>query len=104
MIEIAVEALLLIVLLKTISNEDISFGGAFLIALVTCVATALLAIALSVAIGFAGVFVAALIVALVLGAVLSALFGVEIKRACLIGGIFTVVRIALAIGLSVLFA
>jgi hypothetical protein len=104
MLSAVIEAAILIVLLKALSGEDISFGGACLIAFVSSVATTLLAMALTLAMGPAGFFVAALIAAAVLGAVLSALFGVEIKRACVIGGIFTVVHIAIGIGLSLIFA
>jgi hypothetical protein len=60
----------------------------------------LLAFALAAAIGIAGIFVAAVIAAAILGAALSWLVGAEIKRACIIAGIFMVVHVGFAIGIA----
>ena len=61
-------------------------------------------IALVAVMGIAGIAVAAVISALALGVAVSALFGVEIKRAFMIGGIFMAVHIVAGIGIRVMFS
>lgn len=98
MLGIAIDAFVLIILLKTISEEDIGFGIAFVIALVASIGATILAVALASAMGLAGIVVAVVIAAALLGATVSAMFGVEIKRSFLIGGIFILVHIGTAVG------
>ena len=93
MLGIAIDAVVLIFLLNIISDEDVSFGKAFVVALIAAIGTFALAIGLVVLMGIAGIFVAAIIAAVLLGFAVSALFGVEIKRSFLIAGIFMVVHI-----------
>jgi hypothetical protein len=103
MLGIAIDALVLMVLLKTISEEDIGFGTAIIVGLVVSIGTALLAIGLAALMGIAGVVVAAIIAAALLGIAVSAMFGVEIKRSFLIAGIFMLVHIGVGIGFQLMF-
>jgi len=103
MLGIVIDAAVLIVLLKTISEEEIGFGTALLVALGTSVGTMVLALGLASLLGLAGVFVAAVLAAAALGAVVSALFGVEIKRSFMIGGIFMLVHVGMGIAFELMF-
>jgi len=102
MLLIAIDAAVLMGLLKTISDEDLPFGTAFIIALVASIGTSILAILLASVIGIAGIFAAVAIAAALLGVTVSAMCGVEIKRSLLIGGIFVVVHVATAIGMQMM--
>ena len=103
MLGIAIDALVLMVLLKTINDDDIGFGTSILVALVASIATTLLAVGLAAVMGMVGIAVAAVIAAALLGVAVSALFGVEIKRSFLIGAIFMVVHIGVGIGFQLIF-
>lgn len=98
MIGIAIDAVVLIALLKIIVDEEVGFLMACVISLVAAIGTSVLAAVLASAIGIAGIVVAALIAAALLGVAVSAMFGAEIKRALAIGGIFTLVHIGVGIG------
>ena len=104
MIGVAIDALVLVFLLQTINDDNIGFGSAFLVALVAAVGTGLLAFGLVLAMGLAGVFVAAVVAAILLAIAVSAIYGVEIKRAFLIAGLFMVVHIGVGMGIQMLFA
>ena len=101
-LEIAIDAAILVFLLKTINEDDVEFGTAFLVALVTSIGTAILAALLSWLMGVAGVILAAIAAAALLGVAVSALFGVEIKRSFLIAGIFMVANIGVGIGFNLM--
>jgi len=88
MIGIAIDALVLMVLLKTINDEDIGFGMSIVVAIVASIGTTILAIGLAAVMGIAGIAVAAIIAAALPGIAVSALFGVEIKRSLLDRGYF----------------
>jgi hypothetical protein len=103
MLMLLIDAGVLMVLLKTINDDDVGFGSALLLALVTSVGTLLLALGLVEVMGTAGVFVAAILAAVLLGIAVSALFGVEIKRSMLIGVIFIVVHVAASFGITAMF-
>ena len=103
MLLIALDAVVLMFLLKTVNDEDIGFFAAIILALVGAIGTSIVAALLVTALGFFGVIVAALVAAALLGVAVSALYGVEIKRSLMIGGIFTVVHIAASIGLQWMF-
>jgi len=103
MLGIAIDAVVLIALLKIINEDDIGFGTAFVVALVASIGTTVLAIGLAAAMGLGGIVVAAVIAALLLAIAVSALFGVEIKRSFLIGGIFMLVHIGVGVGFQLLF-
>lgn len=103
MLGIAIDAFVLMVLLKTINGEDIGFGTSIVVALVASIGATLLAIGLAAVMGIAGIAVAAIIAASLLGVAVSAMFGVEIKRSFLIGGIFMVVHIGVGIGFQLMF-
>ncbi|MBI3866092.1 MAG: hypothetical protein HY290_29795 [Planctomycetia bacterium] len=83
--------------LKLISDDDVGFGLACLIAFGTSIGTTLLAFALVAVMGIAGIFVAAVLAAAILGAALSWLMGAEIKRAFAIAGLFMLVHLGLVI-------
>lgn len=102
MLQIIIDAVALIALLKVVSDEEVSFGAACLLSIVASIVTTILAIALIVVMGFAGILVAALIAAALFGMAVSAMYGVEIKRSLLIGGVFVVVHIATAVGLQMM--
>lgn len=102
MLQIIIDAVALIALLKVVSDEEVSFGAASLLSIVASIVTTILAIALIVVMGFAGILVAALIAAALFGMAVSAMYGVEIKRSLLIGGVFVVVHIATAVGLQMM--
>jgi hypothetical protein len=91
---IAIDALMVIVLSKTLAEREIGFWAAALIGLVASTATTILANKLMTAIGVAGIIVAAVIAALFLGMGLVWAYGVKIKRACLGGAIFSAVHLA----------
>lgn len=103
MLGIAIDALLLIVLLQAINEDNIGFGTAFIVALVASIGTAVLASVLVASIGFAGILVAPIIAAALIGVALSTLVGVEIKRAFFIGGIFMLVRICIGVAFQLMF-
>ena len=63
MLGLIIDAAVLILLLKTINDEDIGFGAAALIAIVAAIGTAVLAIALAMVMGIAGIIVAAVLAA-----------------------------------------
>jgi hypothetical protein len=102
MLGIAIDAAVLMMLLKSVNDEDIGFGTALLVALAASVGTSVLAIALATALGAAGIFLAAILAAATLGAALSAMLGMEIKRAFLVAGLFMLVHIGMAIGFQLL--
>ncbi|MFN5299680.1 MAG: hypothetical protein ACK5HA_15350 [Planctomycetaceae bacterium] len=99
MLGIALDALVLMLLLKTVNDDEIGFGPAFGVALVASIGVTLLSNLLFPIIGLSSILVAGLITASLLGLAVSSLFGVEIKRSVLIGAIFVVVHI----GIGVLF-
>jgi hypothetical protein len=102
MVAILIDAAVLISLLKLITDDDVSFLLAFIIALCAALGVSFLAMALIPVMGFAGLIVAANVGGLLLGIVISALFGTEIKRSFFVGGIFVLVHIVVAICLSLL--
>lgn len=97
MLAIGIDALALMVLLKTISDDDIELDTSIAIALVASIGTKLLALGLGPLMGIAGIAVASVIAAISLGVAVSAMFGVEIKRSFLIGAIFMVVHVCVGL-------
>ena len=102
MLLLLIDAFALVCLLKAINEDDMGFGSAFIIALVAAIGTNLLAYGLASVLGLAGVLLAAVIGAACVGVAVSAMLGVEIKRAFLIGGLFMVVHISVAIAFQML--
>jgi hypothetical protein len=98
LVQIAIDALVLMVLLKAISDEDVDFRTAALVAVVAAIGTTALAWGLALAFGLAGVFVAAIVATVALGVAISAMFGAEIKRAFLIGVLFMVIHVGMSLG------
>lgn len=101
---IILDALILVGVLSAIEGEEVNFLSAFCVAFVAAIGTSLIAIALAAAIGIAGVFVATIIGAVGVGLGVSLVFGVEIKKAMLIGGIFAVARIAVYFIIKMMFS
>ncbi len=104
MLGIVLDTLILMALLKIINDDDIDFGTVLFVALGASIGAAVLVMVLSMVIGIFGLFLGAAIAAGALGVALSALFGMEIKRAFLIGGLFMVARICVAFGLQLMFS
>jgi hypothetical protein len=102
MLLILVDAMTLIVMLQVVQGEDIGFGTAAIMALVAAIVTGLLAFGLGAAIGLPGVLLAGIIGAIGVGAAVSLMFGVEIKRAMMIGGVFVAVHLAFSVLLSLM--
>lgn len=102
MLLIAIDAVVLIGLLKTISDEDLPFLTALIIALIASIGTSILATILATAIGIVGVVVAVAIAATLLGLIVSAMCGVEIKRSFLIGAIFVLTHVVTASGMQMM--
>ncbi|MBN1911378.1 MAG: hypothetical protein JW818_16665 [Pirellulales bacterium] len=99
MLLIAIDAAVLVFVLQAISNDELDFITAVIVALVASIGMNVLAIGLVSAMGMPGLFLAAIIVTVLMGVAISAFFGVEIKRAFLAGAIF----LATHIGVSFLF-
>jgi hypothetical protein len=97
---ILIDAGILIGLLAAFQEEELSFGFAAIMALVTSLITFALAYVLFQAMGLSGVFLALFIAAVLLGIALSALYGMEIKRAVMVAGIFMVAHMVISYGLS----
>ncbi len=102
MIGLAIDALVLMALIKAINDDDVSFVSAFLVALVAAIGTTVLAAGLAAVIGISGIVVAALLAGTILGVAVSALYGVEIKRSFAIAAIFMVVHIGVGIGFELM--
>ncbi len=111
MIQIALDALVLMVLLKALCGEEVDFWPAVGVALGAAIGASLIAFGLALALGSAmgmagvlvGIVLGAMISAALLGAAVSLLYGAEINRAMLIGGAFVVVHTAIGIGLQLVF-
>ena len=102
MLAILIDAAVLIGLLKVITDDDVSLGLSFMLALGTALAVYGLALALVPVMGFWGLIIAANVGGLLLGILISALFGTEIKRSFFVGGIFVAVHIVVAICMTLL--
>lgn len=102
MLIVIIDAVVLIVLLHVIVGEELGLLKACVISLVASIGTSILAYGLAMVLGIAGIVVAALIAAALLGVIVSAMFGAEMKRAMMIGGIFTVVHIAVGMAFAYL--
>jgi hypothetical protein len=100
MLMILIDAAILIGLLAAFQEEELSFGFAAIMALVTSLVTFALAYVLFSAMGLPGVYLALVIAAVLLGIALSALYGMEIKRAVMVACIFMVAHAVISYGLS----
>jgi len=103
MLMILLDAVTLVFLLKLVHNEDVGFGTASIIGFGGAIGTSLLALALGMVLGLAGVLIAALIGAAIVGLIVAYMFGIEVKRAMMIGGIFMLVHIGGSIAISAVF-
>lgn len=101
-LRVLIDAAVLIVLRKALSDEELEWITAAVIAFVAAVATGLLAFGLGSLLGLIGLVAAVVIVAVGLGAAVSLLFGVEIKRSLLIGAVFVVVDLVVTVGLTLM--
>lgn len=103
MVQILIDATVLIFLLKIVNDDDVGFGAAALLSFCTSIAAFALSIGLISAIGPAGLIVAVAIVAIALGMAVAILFGVELKRAMLVGMLFMALHVLVGMGLRWLF-
>lgn len=102
MLQILIDAAVLIALLNSVSGVEISLGTGAIIALAASIGATLVAFGLFQVIGLVGIIVAAILMAVAVGIALSFFFGADLKRSCLIGAIFTVVHIGVGIGLTMM--
>lgn len=100
------DMLVLISLIKLVTEEDLSLFGAVLLVLGTVISMAaavqfLIAVLqmplLAIALG-------SILVGMILGALLSLLFGVEIKRALGVGVAFALIHVVADVSLQLMFA
>lgn len=103
MIAIILDAVVFIIILKVMDDADVSLFTAFFVALGASILTVILALGLGALIGVAGILIAAVIMVGLLGVLISALFGIEIKRSFIMGGIFMLMHLCISYGLSMLF-
>ncbi len=104
MLQIAIDAAVLIGLIKSISDDDVNILTACLIALGAAIGVNFLVLLLVPVLGaWVGLLAAASIVGLLVGVAISALFGSEIKRSFTVGGVFVLVHILVAICFFLLF-
>jgi hypothetical protein len=103
MLGILIDAGVLMLLLKTINDEDVDFVTAIIVAFVAAIGTAALASGLALVMGTVGVILAALVAVGALGIAISALFGMEIKRSFLIAFLFMVIHIGIGVGFQLMF-
>ncbi len=103
MLLLALDAFVLMVLLKTITDEEVEFWTAVLIALGTSIGTSVLATVLVEPMGLLGVVLALLISTIILAIAVSRLCGVEIKRAIAIAGGFMLFHVGLQVGMYLIF-
>lgn len=96
MIGIAIDAAVLIALIKSISDDDVSWGFPILISVVASIGVSVLAMWMIPMMGLWGLIIAANIVGLLVGVAVSALYGTEIKRSVTVGGIFVIVHLSVA--------
>jgi hypothetical protein len=102
MLQILIDAAVLMVVLNSLSGVEIGLGTAAIIALVASVGATLVAFGLFLVIGFVGIILAAILMAVAVGLALSFFFGADLKRSCLIGAIFTVVHIGVGLALTMM--
>lgn len=104
MLTILIDAGVLIALLKGITDDDVNFGLACVIALGAAIGVAGLTFGLAEPIGpLWALIVAANVIGLLLGVLISALFGTALKQSFFVGGIFVLVHIGIALCMSFLF-
>ena len=97
---LAIEAGILMVLLQSLNDNDVDFLPAAGFALFASIVTSVLSVALVAACGeLLGLLLAGLAGAVVVGLAVALIFGGELKRSVMIGGIF----VACHFGISLLF-
>jgi hypothetical protein len=100
MLMILIDAGVLIGLVSLFQEEELSLGLAAVLAFITAIVTWGLVYGLVQAMGPAGLYVGLLVAAALLGVALSALFGMELKRAIMVAGIFMAVHFVLSLALA----
>lgn len=103
MLIIALDAVVLMALLKSFTDEEVGIGKALVVALLTSIAGGVLSFALASALGLVGALLGIVITGVLLGFAVSWLFGVVLTRSFMIAGIFMLVHIIASVGLQVLF-
>jgi hypothetical protein len=103
MLGLLIDGLVLMVLLKVVADEEVNFVMALLLALVASIVTTVLSIALAAYFGWIGIVVAGILSAAAIAAAVSAMFGVEIKRALVVGVGFLLVHIAWGVAALLMF-
>jgi hypothetical protein len=97
MLGLLLNAVILIVLIKTVSNRDVDMLTAGIMAVVVSIVGGALAFGLVLALGIAGLFLAGIITAAALGFAISAFLGIDMQRSMIIGVVFMIVNIGVSI-------
>lgn len=103
MLGILLNACVLIALLKLMQDEDVGLGTACLMAIGISIGGAFLVFGCVAVMGVAGIFVGLVLVAVLVGIVVSALYGVELKRAFMIGGSYILINFAVSLAFGGVF-
>ncbi|MFO7904094.1 MAG: hypothetical protein R6U98_15630 [Pirellulaceae bacterium] len=98
MLAILADAVIFMAVLKIVNNEEVEFLTSLIVAFVAAIVANLLVIGLATLMGVAGAILGLIIVGVLLGIAVSAMFGTEIKRSFLAGGLFILVHFAVSIG------
>jgi len=104
MIGLALSAVVLVVLIQVISDEEPGFWWCVALSFLTSIAVQLLANLSTTLVGPLGIFLALGAGFGILGFLISAMFGVEIKRSYLISGIYFVIYYGILIAIAFMFA
>ena len=102
MLTILADGVIFMAVLKIVNNEEVDFLTSLAVGFVAALVAGLLAAGLAAVMGIAGAVLALIIVGLLLGLAVSAMFGTEIKRSFLVGGLFILIHCAVTIGLELL--
>ncbi len=103
MLQLLLDSVVLIALLKSFNDEEMGLLKACLTSLFFSILTGVLAILFVVAIGPIGLFVGLALSAGLIGLVISWMFGIDVQRSILIGVIFIAAHFAIGMALNALF-
>jgi hypothetical protein len=104
MLMILIDAVTLVVLLKVVHDEDAGWLAAALLGLGAAVVTGIISLLLWPVIGLGALAVAGIVGAVGVGFAVALMYGLEVKRALMVGGIFMAVHIVCAVGLNLLLS
>lgn len=103
MLVLALEAVILITLIKMFTDNEVGFWTPLFIALVSAIATAALGQFLIPALGLWGIPISVILSALILAGLLTVVFGTELKQSMIIGVVFVCAHIAIHVAFYFMF-